>query len=752
MGTNPLNERLQWFRSAEQSPTYKPLHSESQTVNFDHPHSCAHCQHISFNVEDFVENPLVDLGQGAAHRETTFSQEIGRGLEQAIAAAIAGCALFKWVLDTLGDEENHDVPTADSLDQVVFSLEFETGEQISCAPVIGGLYKDGRSYEPWISTYYGNRRARLDLCVRRDDPAANFIAQHPPESDLFSERSIQFGKDCLATCLNYHEHCRTEWLRADLDRLTHDRVLESINLSDETISLKDLPTRLLRIEAAVDGALLVRLVEVSKLTTEGQRQIAAAGFAALSYCWGEEGNPIQLRSETCEGLKQGIAVSTLPATISDAIHFSEKLSLDYIWVDALCIFQDNAEDKHIEIRRMGAYYGANTLTLCAASADGSSRGLRNRDSRSLYRMPPTALAFQVGKDVGQIILHSKLDEHRERTTERGWTLQESLLSRRIVIFSDQLYWCCATANAECEGLLTKLAKEPNRNFGLPESLVPGIFPAQVLRDYPPEVQWQSVVLDFSKRRLGVASDKLLAISSFASWVHARYRASPVHLGGDSAYVAGLFLSTQNAGALIRQLAWRPSKTSDCSRPLDYRAPSWSWAAVDGALALRHEPDMITCGFEGFTLQLMHAAAPYGSVERATLSLSGCRLQPLQSCVKFEPHIREEMNEHNQEGMWLVPDTPQDRHLILSALNLSTPSSLYLCQLAVADLDGWHWSGAQLSYGCVGLIITRVPGEAPNSFRRVGLFDLFRTSSREKAEEDAELDGFFDVEGQNITLL
>lgn len=574
---------------------------------------------------------------------------------------------------------------------------------------------------------------------------------------MFSERSIRFGKDCLATCLKYHEQCRTEWLRADLNRLSQNRhPLETIELQDETISLDDLPTRLLRIEATTDKALLVRLVEIPKLTTKEQEQVAAAGFAALSYCWGKEGNPIQLKSETCKGLKQGIAVSTLPATISDAIQFSKELSLEYIWVDALCIFQDDDQDKEIEIRRMGAYYGANTLTLCAASADGSSKGLRNPDASSPYPVPPLGLACRIGGSIGQLILHSKSDV-RESITERGWTLQESLLSRRILIFSHQLYWCCVSANAECEGPLARLSKEPNRNFGLPESLVPGIFPAQVLRDYPPDSQWHLGVSDFVKRRLGVASDKLLAISAFASWVDARYRACAEAIGADYSYVAGLFVSTQDTESLVKQLLWRPLKTSHCTRPLAYRAPSWSWAAVDGELKLREEPPGSSCHFDGFDLQLAHTAAPYGNVERAALRLSGCCIRLLQDCRKFLVHIEDDANVPNEDGVCLLPDTPQDGHTIRAALDASASSSLYLCQLSEAEMHSGHWSGSRRYLGCVGLIITPVLDGAANHFRRVGSFDFYRhviyqNIQLDETERDRQFDRFFDVEGQNVILL
>ncbi|KAK6198411.1 hypothetical protein LQW54_010305 [Pestalotiopsis sp. IQ-011] len=405
--------------------------------------------------------------------------------------------------------------------------------------------------------------------------------------------------------------------------------------------------------------------------------------------------------------------------------------------------------------RMGAYYGAKTLTLCAASADGSSKGLRNSAPRSLYQVPPIALACKVGEDVDRIILHSKL-EARECTTERGWTLQESLLSRRVFIFSHQLYWCCVSADAGCEGARVKLPITANRNFGPPESLVPGIFPAEILRDYPLKEQWYLGVQDFSKRRLGVASDKLLAISAFALWVHDRFRVrdGDGDVGESVTYVAGMFLSTRDTDELVRQLFWRPPKTASCSRPTAYRAPSWSWAAVDGELELRDGRFAgDTCFvFEAFDLELTHNSAPYGSVKNAALHLSSCQIRALIECLKYPIRVEEDASVVSEDGLCLLPDTPDDATLIRSSLVTATPS-LYLFRLSEGELHLGHWmSGSRSFYGCLGLILLPVSDKEPDIFRRLGSFDFYRTRREIETQEDAESGSFFDVEGTSITLV
>jgi hypothetical protein len=58
----------------------------------------------------------------------------------------------------------------------------------------------------------------------------------------------------------------------------------------------------------------------------------------------------------------------LPQTIQDAISVTHRLGIRYLWVDALCIIQDNPIDKSTEINAVGANYKNATLTISAASA------------------------------------------------------------------------------------------------------------------------------------------------------------------------------------------------------------------------------------------------------------------------------------------------------------------------------------------------------------------------------------------------
>lgn len=171
-----------------------------------------------------------------------------------------------------------------------------------------------------------------------------------------------------------------------------------------------------------------------------------APYAALSYCWGGS-QPVTLTAHTMTGMLGGLATSTLPATIQDAIIVTRKLGLRYLWVDALCIFQDSPSDKDAEIAKMDQIYQNARLTISAASAETCQDGfLAPRSWRGDFS-PSTSyssipFACPNGK-TGNVLLRESMiySSQTEPLNRRGWALQESILSSRVLIYSSwQMLW------------------------------------------------------------------------------------------------------------------------------------------------------------------------------------------------------------------------------------------------------------------------------------------------------------------------
>jgi Heterokaryon incompatibility protein (HET) len=111
----------------------------------------------------------------------------------------------------------------------------------------------------------------------------------------------------------------------------------------EAVSDRTLPTRLLD-TGPLAGEPIIRLLESSGLDAETQ-------YIALSHCWGGKCN-MTLTKQTAAAFARRIEASSLPKTFFDAVMLSRTLESRYLWIDALCILQDSAEDGMVESSRM----------------------------------------------------------------------------------------------------------------------------------------------------------------------------------------------------------------------------------------------------------------------------------------------------------------------------------------------------------------------------------------------------------------
>lgn len=174
------------------------------------------------------------------------------------------------------------------------------------------------------------------------------------------------------------------------------------------------------------------------------RSAGPCEYAALSYCWGEE-QPQKTVKDNLKKRVAGFSLSELPKTIRDAVEVTRRLKLQYIWVDSLCIIQDDQDDKAQELGAMHRIYECAALLISAAMARDSEKGLFGRAQRAKetyvvqYRCPDGQLGnvlFQNPSENGATF---------ESVHYRGWTMQEHLLSNRILTYGRfGLRWSCRT--------------------------------------------------------------------------------------------------------------------------------------------------------------------------------------------------------------------------------------------------------------------------------------------------------------------
>ncbi|PMD41170.1 hypothetical protein L207DRAFT_381700, partial [Hyaloscypha variabilis F] len=139
---------------------------------------------------------------------------------------------------------------------------------------------------------------------------------------------------------------------------------------------------------------------------------------------------------------------SVPQTILDAIELAEGLGERYIWVDSCCILQDSDLDKREFVSRMDIVYGLASVTIVNAAGNHADHGLpgvgptRRYNSQKPFHAKDVLVVDTL--DPGKFGTNG-IDSYLEGTAweSRGWTLQEGLLSQRLLIFTaEQAYWEC----------------------------------------------------------------------------------------------------------------------------------------------------------------------------------------------------------------------------------------------------------------------------------------------------------------------
>lgn len=339
--------------------------------------------------------------------------------------------------------------------------------------------------------------------------------------------------------------------------------------------------------------------EVVKLDTD--TLVEDLPYATLSYCWGGDQEGKTLRTNLASRL-QGFNLKDQPKTIQDAVTMTRALGIRFVWIDSLCIVQDDEDDKIYEITRMHDIYRYSYLTLSASRARSSKVGFLNQ----CKPVDPIRLAYR-GPDgtLGSVILSSS-DMVREPIHSRAWTLQEHALSARLLIFGTfGMRWVCR-AGSRRDGEQENASHFRNRlaehlHVPRPEANLVG--------------EWHDLVLGYSSRALTNVDDRLPAISAMAT-MHSTVRS-------ESQYLAGLW-----SDSLPRDLLWNVFSTVNWAggrRDQHSSFPSWSWASVRGPIGgftPMEREDVVTLRLITSSITLQSNAAPFGQVERGMLTLEG----------------------------------------------------------------------------------------------------------------------------------
>ncbi|KAK0643263.1 heterokaryon incompatibility protein-domain-containing protein [Cercophora newfieldiana] len=343
-----------------------------------------------------------------------------------------------------------------------------------------------------------------------------------------------------------------------------------------------MPTRVLDVRASPSS---VRLVEASGIPDDR--------YAALSYCWGPNGNNLTTTRSTYTQRVQGIPDSILPATVRDAVRVTRGLSIPYLWVDALCIIQaeypgDPSSDFATEAGKMSDYYGQAFLTIGATGAVDCGDGfLKARPAMAHF--PSGAVTITYADALGRtqdMRIHPPLPARavcvdNSPLLGRGWCIQERAFSTRCVYFArDCVVWECAERRS-CEFAPDQNLDDPTgaaashwsvsmTSKGNDVLMKQGTLLAVPHRELLADA-WFDMLRHYSAAQFTHRSDNLVAISSVVTKI--------ANITG-ARYANGCWLET-----IDQCLAWWASDpvqsgalTAAASKST---TPSWSWASAPG---------------------------------------------------------------------------------------------------------------------------------------------------------------------------
>ncbi|EWZ86176.1 serine/threonine protein kinase [Fusarium oxysporum f. sp. lycopersici MN25] len=316
-----------------------------------------------------------------------------------------------------------------------------------------------------------------------------------------------------------------------------------------------------------------RLIYVGE-SSEHLEDIKDSGFLrylALSHCWGGSTSLSTLTSNI-DKFRSEIPHEQLPINFQEAIKVTRALKIPYLWIDSLCIIQDDPEDWRREAARMGQVFSNAYCTIAATSAAASNEGFLTPKLNS-------ALSATLKTPEGGLLHISEFMENCNRDLEsaplntRGWVMQERALSRRTLHFTKtQVYWECGNG-LHCERLF-KLSNPQSALFADSD------FPKAILKYYKGGriTLFQNLYEKYSRLNFSYTSDRPVAILGLE-----KHLSSVLQTRGES----GVFEQY-----LARSLLWsRPENIflNSITFQDDYHVPSWSWMAYEGPITYANIP-------------------------------------------------------------------------------------------------------------------------------------------------------------------
>jgi hypothetical protein len=270
-------------------------------------------------------------------------------------------------------------------------------------------------------------------------------------------------------------------------------------------------------------------------------------YCALSYCWGpKDKQPLRTVHENYNRHVIGIALDKLPKTFQDFVLLARGIGVDYVWIDSLCLMQDDEQDWKSQAKTMDAVYRNATLVVAAAGAEDSTKGLfiTDRPHTQVWNMPYGPGGIQGVFNISMLPAHHLKGTMEVPLRNRGWVLQEWYLARRILFCMPlRLSWKFDEMSIAEGGSLLDLGNYEH-------------------------VSWLHLLESYTKKSLTYPSDRLHALIGIIN--HLKQTREDEYL-----HNYGVWKDEPH-----EQILWW--LTEACAETDSLPIPTWTWGATGGA--------------------------------------------------------------------------------------------------------------------------------------------------------------------------
>ena len=286
---------------------------------------CKACDGLNLSVDDFF----------VGNSNRNYDDYHNLGTVCSVRRRATHCSLCRIALETVGLSEPTGLETIENgTCELYWQAEgFLTGEE---QPKVRFLKVSLKSWPPSYPEFHR-------ICLLGDDAPLRaqrlFLGRRLPD-----KVPIDRVKNWIRSCLRWHgDECQTFVSRTDCGMPPGFRVIDTW-----------------------DGCIINQPLRDYK-------------YLALSYVWGGASSVLKLSTANIGEMRQPGTLKRkwqqIPRTIQDAIILTSSLGQRFLWVDSLCIIQDDPQDKNGMIPFMDLVYDRAFLTIVAATGQDSDEGL-----------------------------------------------------------------------------------------------------------------------------------------------------------------------------------------------------------------------------------------------------------------------------------------------------------------------------------------------------------------------------------------